>query len=91
MLSAGFGFELAGGSDTTKREWTGNAVPPPSAKGIAETIGEALLLASLGETFTLTSQEIWVKPGALALASDNRQDAFGFDSCDVRRLMGELR
>ena len=90
LLAAGFGFELAGGSDATKREWTGNAVPPPSAKGIAETIGEALLLASLGETFTLSSQEIWVKPGALALAIDNRQTAFDMDSYDARPLMGEL-
>ncbi|TGX49061.1 DNA cytosine methyltransferase [Sphingomonas gei] len=91
LLAAGFGFELSGGSDATKREWTGNAVPPPSAKGIAETIGEALLLASLGKTFTLSAQEIWVKPGALALAIDNRQSAFELDQYDVRPLMGELR
>lgn len=88
LAAAGFGFQLEGGSDATKREWTGNAVPPPSAKGIAETIGEALLLASLGETFTLSAQEIWVKPGALALAIDNRQNAFDLDSYDATALMG---
>ncbi len=69
-------FDLAGGSDVTKREWIGNAVPGASATGMAETIGETILLAEQGETFTLSSREIWVKPGALALAIDNDQPAF---------------
>lgn len=63
-------FELEGGSDQMKREWIGNAVPSAAARGMAETIGETLLLADMGETFTLPSREIWVKPLALALAVD---------------------
>jgi hypothetical protein len=63
-------FELEGGSDQMKREWIGNAVPSAAARGMAETIGETLLLADMGETFTLSSREIWVKPLALALAVD---------------------
>ena len=35
-------FDLEGGSDVTKREWIGNAVPGASATGMAETIGETL-------------------------------------------------
>lgn len=72
-------FEILASSDATKREWIGNMVPPKSAKAIATTIGEALILARLGETFTLSSAEIWVKPGALALAIDNDQVAFEMD------------
>jgi hypothetical protein len=72
-------FDLEGGSDVIKREWIGNAVPGDSAKGMAETIGEAIILADLGETFFLSSAEIWVKPGALALAVDNDQVAFRMD------------
>jgi hypothetical protein len=73
------GFDLESRSDSTKREWIGNAVPSASAQGMAEEIGEALLLASLGETFTLSSKEIWVKPFALALAVNNDQPAFRLD------------
>jgi hypothetical protein len=70
----GEAFDLVGGSDATKREWIGNAVPIAAARGMAETIGETLLLAEAGETFMLSSREIWVKPLALALAVDPRQD-----------------
>jgi site-specific DNA-cytosine methylase len=66
-------FDLEGGSDQLKREWIGNAVPSAAARGMAETIGETLLLADMGETFTLSSREIWVKPLALALAVDPTQ------------------
>lgn len=72
-------FDLLGGSDVTKREWIGNAVPGQAATGIGETIGEAIILARLGETFFLSSREIWVKPGALALAIHNDQPAFHID------------
>lgn len=72
-------FDLASASDVTKREWIGNAVPGASATGMAETIGETLLLAEQGETFTLSTREIWVKPGALALSIDNIQPAFRLD------------
>jgi site-specific DNA-cytosine methylase len=73
------GFELIGGSDATVREWIGNAVPSKAAQGMATTIGETLLLAIAGEGFTLSTREIWVKPGALALAVDSRQPAFDMD------------
>lgn len=73
-------FDLDASSDVMKREWIGNAVPGAAARGMAETIGEAIILARIGETFTLSSKEIWVKPGALALAVDNQQYAFQLDS-----------
>lgn len=72
-------FDLEKGSDVTKREWIGNAVPGAAATGMAETIGEALLAAEQGQTFTLSMREIWVKPGALALSVDNDQVAFHMD------------
>lgn len=72
-------FDLDGGSDATKREWIGNAVPSLAAKGMAEEIGEALLLAKMGETFTLSSKAIWVSPVAFALAVNNDQVAFTMD------------
>jgi site-specific DNA-cytosine methylase len=74
------GFELDATSDVSKREWIGNAVPGNAARGMAETIGEAIILARIGETFQLSSREIWVKPGALALAVDNDQVAFRMDA-----------
>lgn len=73
LFDPGEVFDLEGGSDQLKREWIGNAVPSAAARGMAETIGETLLLANMGETFTLSSREIWVKPLALALAVDPTQ------------------
>lgn len=64
-------FELEGSSDAQKREWIGNAVPSAAAQGMAEEIGEALLLARLGETFTLSDKAIWVSPLRMALAVDH--------------------
>lgn len=72
-------FILEGQSDAMRREWIGNAVPSAAAQGMAETIGETLLLAWAGEGFQLSTREIWVKPGALALAVDSRQPAFLMD------------
>ena len=74
-------FDLEGSSDQMKREWIGNAVPSAAARGMAETIGETLLLAQLGEKFMLSSREIWAKPLALALSVDPRQAS---DMLDVR-------
>jgi len=73
-------FDLVGGSDVSKREWIGNAIPGAAATGIAETIGETLLLADAGEAFFLSSREIWAKPGALAISVNNDQHAFALDS-----------
>lgn len=70
-------FDLGEASDAQKREWIGNAVPSKAARGMAETIGETLLRAMLGEAFTLSSREIWTKPLALALAVDPRQFIYG--------------
>jgi site-specific DNA-cytosine methylase len=72
-------FGLEATSDATKREWIGNAVPSAASKAMAETIGETLLLAGMGETFTLSTREIWVKPLALALAIDTDQLATRMD------------
>lgn len=72
-------FDLDSRSDAEKREWIGNAVPSESAASIGGTIGEAILLAELGETFALSPREIWVRPGALALAVDTDQPAFRMD------------
>lgn len=72
-------FDLIGGSDVAKREWIGNIVPGAAATGMAETIGETMILADMGESFFLSPHEIWAKPGALALAIDNGQIAFRID------------
>lgn len=60
-------LELDGLSDQAWRERIGNAVPPAAAQAIAHVMGTTLLLAWSGETFSLSSQSIWVKPIALAL------------------------
>lgn len=61
-------FELDGLSDASWRERIGNCVPPPSAEAIASVMGETLLLAWSGQTFTLSSQPIWVRNVAVALS-----------------------
>ena len=58
---------------------------------MAETIGETLLLAGTGKTFTLSARDIWVKPGALALTIDSRQPAFEIDGFDTSALAGTLQ
>ena len=80
LFDPGEVFDLEGSSDQVKREWIGNAVPSAAARGMAETIGETLLLASMGETFVLSSREIWTKPLAVALAVDPRQPTDDMDS-----------
>lgn len=72
-------FDLAATSDATKREWIGNAVPSAASKAMAETIGETLLLAGMGETFFLSTKQIWVSPLKLALAVDTDQLAVRMD------------
>jgi site-specific DNA-cytosine methylase len=61
-------FELEGLSDAAWRERIGNCVPPPSATAIASVMGETLLLAWSGQTFTLSSSPIWVRNIAVALS-----------------------
>lgn len=61
-------FELDGLSDSAWRERIGNAVPPEAARAIAEVMGQTLLLAWSGETFSLSAAPIWVRPVAVALS-----------------------
>jgi len=61
-------LELDGLSDSAWRERIGNAVPPPAAQAIAGVMGRTLLLAWSGETFSLGSTPIWVRPVAVALS-----------------------
>lgn len=66
-------LELDGLSDSAWRERIGNMVPPDAAQAMADVIGHALLLASLGETFALGSTPIWVRPIAVALSVMQRK------------------
>ncbi|MBR0568394.1 DNA cytosine methyltransferase [Azoarcus sp. L1K30] len=61
-------LELDGLSDSAWRERIGNAVPPDAAEAIAGVMGTTLLLAWSGETFTLSSAPVWVRPVAVALS-----------------------
>jgi hypothetical protein len=64
----------------TRRSASGSATRSRRRQqAMAETIGETLLLAGMGETFTLSTREIWVKPLALALAVDTDQLALRMD------------
>ncbi|WP_159953173.1 DNA cytosine methyltransferase [Rhizobium sp. 18065] len=65
-------FTLDGQSESAWRERIGNAVPPAAAEAIAGVMATTLLLAMTGETFTLSSQPIWVRPIAVALSVDQR-------------------
>ncbi len=66
-------LDLDGLSDQDWRERIGNAVPPKAAQAIGEVMGTTLLLAWSGETFMLSSQPIWVRPVAVALAVAQQQ------------------
>jgi len=61
-------FELDGKSDSAWRERIGNAVPPDAAKAIASVMGQTLLLAMTGQTFSLSNDEIWVRQMQIALS-----------------------
>jgi site-specific DNA-cytosine methylase len=56
------------GSDSTHREWIGNAVPRAAARAIGAEILRTLLLADAGETFALSATPIWVQPVAVAIS-----------------------
>lgn len=60
---------MEGTSDQTWREHIGNMVPPAAAQAMAEEIGRAILLSWAGETFQLSSTPIWVRPVAIAIAT----------------------
>lgn len=59
---------LDGETNTRARGWIGNAVPPQSARGVAEEVLLTLTLADAGETFRLSSRPIWVQPVSLGLS-----------------------
>lgn len=61
-------FDLDGSSDSAKRERIGNAVPPLAAQAIADMMGQTLLMAWSGQTFSLSAMPIWVRPVAVALS-----------------------
>lgn len=55
-------------SDSTYREWIGNAVPVAAARAIGAEILRTLMLADAGETFALSATPIWVQPVAVAIS-----------------------
>lgn len=55
-------FSLDGTSDQAWRERIGNAVPRKAAQAMASEILRTLMLADAGETFALSSTDIWVRP-----------------------------
>ncbi len=55
------------------RERIGNAVPPPASQAIAGVMGETLLLAWSGETFSMSSTPVWVAPVVAALAVETME------------------
>ena len=61
-------LEMEGLSDTAWRERIGNLVPPDAAEAIGNEILRTLLMAHVGETFTLGSTPIWVRNVAIALS-----------------------
>lgn len=61
---------MSGDTDTAWRMRIGNMVPVPTARAIASTMGETLLLAWAGKTFQLSAQPIWVQPFLSALSMD---------------------
>jgi site-specific DNA-cytosine methylase len=69
-------LEMAGRSDTARRERIGNGVPCSAAKAIASTAGMTLLLAWAGETFILTDLSVWVRPIAVALSVSRPERSF---------------
>lgn len=73
------------GSETAARAYIGDAVPRAAAKAMAETILQTLVLADLGTTFELSSEEIWATPLAVALSVD--QTATG-GALDIERRLG---
>lgn len=61
-LPDGRPFQLEGCSDQKAREYIGNAVPRYAAEGIGNVILLALAKSSMGVTFELSMNEVWVTP-----------------------------
>jgi site-specific DNA-cytosine methylase len=61
-------LQLEGKSHSSWRERIGNAVPPPAAQAVAETMLRTLLLNDAGVTFELGNEPIWVQKIEIILA-----------------------
>jgi site-specific DNA-cytosine methylase len=61
------GFELEG-ADSLQREHIGNCVPRLTALAIGRTMLRSLLMHSLGESFVLRAEPVWVHPLAIGLS-----------------------
>jgi len=66
---------LDGRAHTHWRQRVGNAVPPPAAQAIAETMLQTLVLSDTGHTVDLLDVPVWVRSLAIALSVDTRQGA----------------
>ncbi len=66
VLPDGRPLQLTGRADSRWRERIGNAVPPPAAQAIAETLLRSLIPATRG-VCALAGERIWVAPGLPAL------------------------
>lgn len=60
-LPDGRPFQLVGKSDARWRERIGNAVPPPAARAVAETMLRTLMPAREG-LWVMDAEPIWVLP-----------------------------
>lgn len=67
------GLVFDGTAASRHREKVGNAVPPPAAQAIAGVMGQVLLMARSGQTFSLSSTPVWVRPVALALTVEGQE------------------
>ncbi|WP_085598170.1 MULTISPECIES: DNA cytosine methyltransferase [unclassified Pseudomonas] len=66
-------FVLHGNNDGAWRERIGNAVPRKAGKAIADVMLSTLMLNEMGETFTLSSVPVWVRPLAIAFSMPGQQ------------------
>jgi hypothetical protein len=66
-------FMLHGNNDGAWRERIGNAVPRKAGKAIADVMLSTLMLNEMGETFTLSSVPVWVRPLAIAFSMPGQQ------------------
>lgn len=71
LAAEGGYWKLDGESDQAHRERIGNAIPPEAAEAIGNEIARTLLLASNGETFSLSAAPVWVRPMVTALMVAN--------------------
>ena len=66
-------FTLHGKNDSAHRERIGNAVPRKAGKAIADVMLSTLMLSEMGETFTLNSMPVWVRPMAMAISLSKQE------------------